>query len=73
MGKPQITVRLSPSLMGELKQYIERTGTSTTDVVASALAQYLDCTEEVPLGQRMAKVENRLRELEDLVKVTRDR
>ncbi len=41
MGKPQITVRLSPSLMGELKQYIERTGTSKTDVVASALAKYL--------------------------------
>ena len=68
MGKPQITVRLSPSLMGELKQYIERTGTSKTDVVASALAQYLDCVEEMPLSQRMAEVENRLTELEDLVK-----
>ena len=64
MGKPQITVRLSPSLMGELKQYIESTGTSKTDVVVSALAQYLGCTKEVPLSQRMAEVEKRLAALE---------
>ena len=64
MGKPQITVRLSPSLMGELKQYIERTGTSKTDVVASALAQYLDCAEEVPLSQRMVELERRMAVLE---------
>ncbi len=68
MGKPQITVRLSPSLLRELNQHIERTGTSKTDVVVSAIAQYLDCAEEMPLNQRMAEVENRLTELEDLVK-----
>ena len=68
MGKPQITVRLSPSLLMELDQYIERTGTSKTDVVVSAIAQYLGCTEEVPLSQRMAEVENRLTELEVLIK-----
>ena len=64
MSKPQITVRHSPSLMGELKQYIELTGTSKTDVVASALAQYLDCAEEVPLSQRMAELEKRMAVLE---------
>ncbi|MGK7895239.1 MAG: ribbon-helix-helix protein, CopG family [Xenococcus sp. (in: cyanobacteria)] len=64
MAKPQITVRLSPSLMEELTQYIERTGTSKTDVVASALAQYLDCAEEVPLGQRMADLEKKVKALE---------
>ena len=42
MGKPQITVRLSPSLLGSLDQYIERTGTSKTEVVVSAIAQYLN-------------------------------
>jgi len=68
MGKPQITVRISPSLLTSLNQYVESTGTSKTDVVISALAQYLDCAEEVPLSQRMAEVENRLTELEDLVK-----
>ncbi len=68
MGKPQITVRISPSLLNSLNQYVESTGTSKTDVVISAIAQYLDCAEEVPLSQRMAEVENRLTELEDLVK-----
>ena len=68
MKKPQITVRLSPSLLMELNHYVEKTGTSKTDVVISAIAQYLDCAEEVPLSQRMAEVENRLTELEDLVK-----
>ena len=68
MRKPQITVRISPSLLTSLNQYVEKTGTSKTDVVISAIAQYLDCAEEVPLSQRMAEVENRLTELEDLVK-----
>ncbi len=68
MGKPQITVRLSPSLLVELDQYIERTGTSKTDVVVSAIAQYLGCTKEVPLSQRMAEIEKRMAELEAQVR-----
>ncbi|MGB5714121.1 MAG: hypothetical protein WBM44_24820 [Waterburya sp.] len=64
MGKPQITVRLSPSLLVELDQYIERTGTSKTDVVVSAIAQYLGCTKEVPLSQRMAELERRMAAVE---------
>ena len=64
MGKPQIKVRLSPSLLGSLDQYIERTGTSKTEVVLSAIAQYLNCTEEVPLSQRVAELERRMAELE---------
>ncbi len=68
MGKPQIAVRIPPSLLAELNQYVERTGTSKTDVVVSAIAQYLGCAENVPLSQRMAEVERRLAELEVLVK-----
>ena len=64
MTKPQITVRLSPSLLAELDQYVDRTGTSKTDVVVSAISQYLGCAEEVPLSQRVAEVERRLGELE---------
>ncbi|MGB5637011.1 MAG: hypothetical protein WBM86_30105 [Waterburya sp.] len=48
----------------ELDQYIERTGTSKTDVVVSAIAQYLGCTKEVPLSQRMAELEKKVAELE---------
>ena len=64
MTKPQITVRLSPTLLKELNQYVEQTGTSKTDVVVSAIAQDLGCAENVPLSQRMAEVERRLAELE---------
>ena len=68
MGKPQITVRISPSLLTSLNHYVEQTGTSKTDVVVSAIAQYLDCAEEVPLSQRMAELEKKMAELSDLVK-----
>ena len=64
MGKPQIAIRLSPSLLQELNNYVELTGTSKTDVVVSAISQYLGCTDNVPLNQRMAELEKRLRELE---------
>ena len=67
MGKPQITVRISPSLLTLLNHYVEQTGTSKTDVVISAIAQYLDCAEEVPLSQRVAELETQLNDLKALV------
>ena len=64
MTKPQITIRLSPSLLTELNQYVEQTGTSKTDVVVSAIAQYLGCAESMPLSQRVAELERRMAALE---------
>ncbi len=64
MTKPQITIRLSPTLLNSLNQYVGETGTSKTDVVVSAIAQYLGCAESMPLSQRMAEVEKRVAELE---------
>ena len=64
MGKPQIAVRIPPSLMEKLNSYVEKTGTSKTDVVVSAIAQYLGCPESVPLSQRVAELEARMAELE---------
>ncbi len=64
MGKPQIAVRIPPSLMEKLNSYVEKTATSKTDVVVSAIAQYLGCAESVPLSQRLAEVERRVGELE---------
>ena len=69
MGKPQIAIRLSPSLLQELNNYVELTGTSKTDVVVSAISQYLGCADNVPLNQRVGELERKLRELENLVKV----
>ncbi len=68
MKKPQITVRLSPSLLAELDHYVEKSGTSKTDVVVSAIATYIGCAENVPLNQRMAELEMRVNQLEALVK-----
>jgi hypothetical protein len=64
MSKPQITIRLSPSLPQEPNNYVELTGTSKTDVVVSAIAQYLGCTDNVPLNYRVGALEKRLTELE---------
>ena len=68
MGKPQIAIRIPPNLLAELNQYVEKTGTSKTDVVVSAIAQYLGCAEIVPLSQRMAELELQMKELKALVK-----
>ncbi len=64
MKKPQITVRISPSLLNSLNQYVEETGTSKTDVVISAIAQYLDCADQVSINQRIAELEKKVAELE---------
>ncbi len=68
MAKPQITVRLSPSLLMELDQYVQNSGTSKTNVVVSAIAQYIGCHESVRLSQRVAELELQMKELKTLVK-----
>ena len=64
MAKSQIAVRVPPSLLAELNQYVEKTGTSKTDVVVSAIAQYLGCAESVPLSQRVAELETKVEALQ---------
>ena len=68
MAKSQIAVRVPPTLLEKLNSYVEKTGTSKTDVVVSAIAQYLGCAESVPLSQRLAEVERRVAELEKEVR-----
>lgn len=65
--KPQITIRLSPSLLDELNHYVENTGTSKTDVVVSAIAQYIGCSEGVRINPRVAELELQMKELKTLV------
>ena len=64
MIKPQITIRLSPSLLSELNQYVESTGSSKTEVVVSAIAQYLGCADQVSMNQRITDLEKKVAELE---------
>jgi hypothetical protein len=47
---------------------MEQTGISKTEVVVSALALYLGCTEEISLTERMASLEAKMAQLEALVK-----
>ncbi len=68
MTRPQIAVRIPPSIFEQLNNYVEKTGTSKTDVVVSAIAQYLGCAENVPLIQRVAELEVKVEELQALVK-----
>jgi predicted DNA-binding protein len=64
MSKPQIAIRLSPSLLEELNNRVELTGRSKTDMVVSAISQYLGCADNVLLNQRMGELKKRLTELE---------
>jgi hypothetical protein len=68
MGKPQLVVKVPPSLLNDLNGYVETTGASKTDVVVSAIAQYLGSSENVPLTQRMAELELKVLKLQALVK-----
>ena len=68
MVRPQIAIRLPVPLMEKLNAYVKRTGASKTEVMVGALAQYLDFPESIPLSQRVAEMEKRMKELESFVK-----
>jgi hypothetical protein len=55
---------LSPSLLQELNNRVELTGRLKTDVVVSAISQYIGCADNVPLNQRVGEMEKILTELE---------
>ena len=69
MKNPQITVRISPDLLQTLNQYAEKSGTSKTDVVISAIAQYLGRPDNTPVMQRIAELERRMEAVEAKEKV----
>ncbi|MFY7807331.1 MAG: DUF6009 family protein [Limnoraphis robusta] len=62
--KAQIAVRIPRSLLQKLNRYIQIMGMSQTEIVVSALSKYLDSPEDVPLIQRIVKIEERLSKLE---------
>ena len=68
MSRSQLAVRIPQFLQEKLNSYVDRTGTSKTEVVVGALAHYLGCTEDLPLSQRMAALEAKVEELQALVK-----
>ena len=64
MNKIPLAVRIPEKLQEKLDNYIGQTGATKTEVVVNALAEYLDCAENVPLSQRMAEFDRRLAALE---------
>ncbi len=69
MSKSQLGLRIPTSLFNELDRYVEKTGTSKTEVVCSAIAEYLGCADSVPLSQRVADLERKMAVLEAKDKV----
>ena len=68
MNTVQLGIRIPSNLNERLTTFMEQTGISKTDVVISALASYLGCTEEISLTERMASIEAKIAPLEAMVK-----
>ncbi len=64
MVRPLITIRIPHDISLQLSTYMQQTGASKTEVVVSALAQYLGCVENLPLSQRVAELEARMAHME---------
>ena len=69
MKHPQITVRITADLLDSLNEYAEESGTSRTDVVISAIAQYLGRPDNTPVMQRIAELERRMEAVEAREKI----
>lgn len=68
MKASQLGIRIPSSLNERLTAFIEQTGMSKTEVVVSALASYMGCTDEISITERMATLEAKVARLETLVK-----
>ena len=68
MAKPFIAARVPEVIDEKLRERVESTGASRTDIVISALAQYLGCSIEVPVEtnavDRLVAIEKRVEALE---------
>ena len=64
MSKAQISIRMPYSMMNQLNNYAQQTGISKTEIIVRAITQYLGCTANVPLSQRIAEIERRVTQLE---------
>lgn len=51
-------------LYSKLEDYVASSGSSKTDVIISALTSYLKSSDELPLVERVAQIEQRLVKLE---------
>lgn len=68
MSSVSVGVRIPSNLYERLLAHASKVHVSKSEVVISALAHYLGCTEDVPLSQKVADLESKVEELQALVK-----
>ena len=69
MSSVSVGVRIPSNLYEKLLAHTSRVNASKSEVIISALAHYLESTEDIPLSQRVAEVERKLALLETKVEM----
>lgn len=64
MSSKPITVRMPDPIFARLESYVRDVGSSKTEVVLTALSQYLGVAQAVPLSEKVAQLEKRVAVLE---------
>jgi metal-responsive CopG/Arc/MetJ family transcriptional regulator len=64
MSSVSVGVRIPSNLYEKLLAHANKVRVSKSEVVISALANYLGCTENVPLSERVADMEAKVEELQ---------
>ena len=64
MSSVYVGARIRASLHQRLSRHIEKTGTTKSEVMTSALAVYLGSVEDVPLRELVFQLEQRVAMLE---------
>lgn len=69
MSTVSVGVRVPINLHEKLKKRATIMKASKSEVILTAIAQFLESSEDAPLAARMTNVERRLEELESLVQL----
>lgn len=68
MSTVSVGVRIPSNLYDKLMAHVNKVDVSKSEVIISALAHYLESTEDIPLSERVASLEAKVEELQLLVK-----
>jgi predicted DNA-binding protein len=64
MASKVITLRLPEPLYKRLQSHISESGSTQTDAIVAAIATYFGDNNQIPLAERVSKLEKRLEVLE---------
>lgn len=68
MSSIQVGLRVPPTLYKKLECHAEQIDASKTEIILTAIAQYLNSAEDAPLSVRVTELEKRVVRLENIVK-----